>query len=375
MIPLIEKVIFTLRIELNVSVKIATRNFEERRLRVVDSAFFKLSEDVRRIKEESIENLDKLLEKATKSLKRNGFQVYHAKDVREARKIAEEFFEDCDLIVKSKSNVAHEVGIKEHLKAIGKEVWETDLGDLIIQLSNDSPRHFTMPAIHISAKEAMKLFEVNSIEDLKRKAREILREKIIKADGGITGANVVSADGSVFLIENEGNVRLVSSFPRKHLIFTGVEKIVGSFEDAVKVAKLTWMSAGYKTTSYLNVISGISKSGDVEKNVIYGLHGPEELGIVFVDNGRMRARDSEFREALYCLRCGACLFSCPTYIVLNADWGSIYHGGIGVIWDYITGRDFEPFLCVGCAKCREICPLRINIPEMIRKLRGLKLSE
>ncbi len=357
------------------SVKIATRNFEERRLRVVDSAFFKLSEDVRRIKEESIENLDKLLEKATKSLERNGFQVYHAKDAREARKIAEEFFEDCDLIVKSKSNVAHEVGIKEHLKAIGKEVWETDLGDLIIQLSNDSPRHFTMPAIHISAKEAMKLFGVNSIEDLKRKARSILREKIIKADGGITGANVVSADGSVFLIENEGNVRLVTSFPRKHLIFTGVEKIVGTFEDAVKVAKLTWMSAGYKTTSYLNVISGISKSGDVEKNVIYGLHGPEELGIVFVDNGRMRARDSEFREALYCLRCGACLFSCPTYIVLNADWGSIYHGGIGVIWDYITGRDFEPFLCVGCAKCREICPLKISIPEMIRKLRGLKLSE
>ena len=356
------------------SVRTAARNFEERRLRVVDSDFWKLSEEVRRIKEEAIENLEELLEKATENLGRNKFRVYYAKDAKDARKIAEEFFEDCDLIVKSKSNVVHEVGVKEHLKAIGKDVWETDLGDLIIQLSNDSPRHFTMPAIHVSAKDVLNLFGVNSIDELKRKAREILREKIIRADGGITGANVISANGSVFLIENEGNVRLVSSFPRKHLIFTGVEKIVERFEDAVKVAKLTWMSAGYRTTSYLNVISGMSKSGDVEKNVIYGLHGPEEIGIVFVDNGRMRARDSEFREALYCLRCGACLFSCPTYVVLNADWGRIYHGGIGVVWDYITGRDFEPFLCIGCGKCREICPLNINIPEMIRRLKGKRLN-
>lgn len=356
------------------SVKIAARNFEERRLRVIDTEFYKLADDVRRIKEKSIDNLDQLLEKATKNLERNRFYVYYAKDAKDTKKIAEDFFEDCNLIVKSKSNVVHEVGIKEHLREIGKEIWETDLGDLIIQLSNNSPRHFTMPAIHISAEEAMKIFGVSSIEELKRRVRILSREKIVKAEGGITGANVVSADGSVFLIENEGNVRLVSSLPRKHLIITGIEKIVGSFEDAVKVARLTWMSAGYKSTSYLNVISGVSKSGDVEKNVIYGLHGPEEVGIVFVDNGRMKAR-GEFRETLYCLKCGACLFTCPSYIVLNADWGRIYYGGIGVVWDYITGRDFEPFLCVGCGKCREICPLKIDIPEMIRKLRGLKIRD
>ena len=359
-----------------VSVRTAAKNVEERRELIVDSEFQKLSEEVRKIKEDAISNLDCLIEKAMDNLEKNCFDVFYAKDAKEARKVAEEFFEDCKLIVKSKSMVTHEIELREFLQSKGKEVWETDLGDFIVQVAKDKPRHFTMPAIHISAEKAMKLLDVNSIEELKAKAKRILREKMINADGGISGANVVAAkEGSVFIIENEGNVRLVSSLPRKHLIFVGVEKIVNSFEEASKVARLTWLSAGYKTTSYLNVISGKSKSGDVEKRIIYGLHGPEKVGIVLVDNGRLRARDSEFREALFCLRCGACLFSCPTYVVLNANWGKMYHGGIGVIWDYITNRDSEPFLCIGCGKCVEICPLKINIPEMIRRLRGLKLDK
>ncbi len=357
------------------SVKTAAKNLEERRISLLNSDFFELSEKVRKIKEDSISNLEELLEKAIKNLENNGFEVFYAENAKKAREIAKEFFEDCNLIVKSKSMLSHEIELREYLQKNGKEVWETDLGDFIIQISRDKPRHFTMPAIHLSAEKAMKILGVKNMDELRIKIRSFLREKILNADGGISGANVVSAeDGSVFMIENEGNVRLVSSLPKKHLIFIGVEKVVNSFEDAVKVARLTWLSAGYKTTSYLNIISGKSKSGDIEKKIIYGIHGPEKIGIVFVDNGRFKARDSDFREALFCLRCGACLFSCPTYIVLNANWGEIYHGGIGVIWDYITKKDSNPFLCLSCGKCMEICPLKINIPKMIRKLRGIKIK-
>ncbi|WP_456478818.1 LUD domain-containing protein [Geoglobus ahangari] len=356
-------------------VESARKNVAERREKIVDESFFRLAEEVRRIKEESIENLDHYLDKSVASLEKSGFEVFLAKDAGEARRIALDFFDDAGVVVKAKSMVTHELGIREALEEAGKEVWETDLGELVVQLAGDRPRHFTMPAIHISAEKAFELFGVKDFEGLKERVREFVREKVMRAEGGITGANSVSADGGVMIIENEGNVRLVSSFPRKHLIFAGVEKIVPDVESAFKVCELTWRSAGYELPTYLNVIAGKSKSGDIEKRIITGIHGPERVGIVLVDNGRMAAREGEMREALYCLKCGACLFTCPSYTVLNAGWGEVYSGGIGAVWDWITGRASNPFFCLGCGLCREVCPLNIDVPKMLRTLKGMKVSE
>lgn len=356
-------------------VESARRNLDERRRKIVDSKFLMLAEEVRRIKERSIEELDHLIDKAIASLESTGFEVFVAESAKEARKIAIDFFNNSSTVVKAKSTVTHELEIREALENAGIEVWETDLGELIVQLAGDRPRHFTLPAVHLSASEAFKLFGVESIDELKARVRMLVRSKILSADGGITGANAVSADGSVMIIENEGNIRLVSSIPEKHLIFVGVEKIVDDLESAFRVCELTWKSAGYRMPTYLNIISGKSKSGDIEKNVITGVHGPERVGIVLVDNGRMRARRGRFRGALYCLKCGACLFSCPSYTALNADWGESYSGGIGTVWDYITGRKVNPFFCLGCGICREVCPLKIDVPEMLRALKGANVSK
>ncbi|WP_456368441.1 LUD domain-containing protein [Geoglobus sp.] len=356
-------------------VESARRNLDERRRKIVDGKFLMLAEDVRKIKERSVEELDHLIDRAITSLEAGGFEVFVAENADEARKIAIDFFSDSGTVVKAKSTVTHELGIREALESAGVEVWETDLGELIVQLAGDRPRHFTLPAIHLSASEAFKLFGVESIDELKTKVRAFVRSKILSADGGITGANAVSADGSVVIIENEGNVRLVSSIPEKHLIFAGVEKIVEDLESALRVCELTWKSAGYRMPTYLNVISGKSKSGDIEKKVITGIHGPERVGIVLVDNGRMRARKGAFRDALYCLKCGACLFSCPSYTALNADWGKSYSGGIGTVWDYITGKEVNPFFCLGCGICREMCPLKIDVPGMLRVLKGANISK
>ncbi|WP_052400170.1 LUD domain-containing protein [Geoglobus acetivorans] len=356
-------------------IKKARKNLTERRLRILNREFFRLAEDVRKIKEHSIENLEYLIDTAVKNLEKNGFEVYFAKNVREGQKVVLDFFEDSSTVLKAKSMVSHELDLNSALSEKGIEVWETDLGELVIQMLNERPRHMTMPAIHIKAEEAFKVLGVQDFEGLKAKVRKLLREKLARADGGITGANVISSDGSLFIIENEGNARLVSALPEKVMTVTGVEKIVDSFSSAVKVSEVIWKSAGYYSPSYLNVISGISKSGDIEKRIIKGLHGPSKHAILFLDNGRMKARDSAFKETLYCVRCGACQFSCPSYEALNADWGTVYSGGIGAVWNYITGSESNPFYCLNCGACVETCPLRIDVPEMLRKLKMIKIGK
>lgn len=352
-------------------VKEARANFAERREKIVDERFAWLADEVKKIKIRSVDRIEELVEIAGNNFEKNGIEFHFARDEREAVRVSLEFLEGCESVVKSKSLVSHEIGLPDHLEKSGISVHETDLGDVILSLVKESSRHFTMPAIHISAERVLELFDVSSIDELRQKVREGVRKKIISADGGITGANVISSDGSVLIIENEGNVRLVSSFPERHLVVTGAEKIVGSFEEAVRVAELTWRSAGYEMPSYLNVIGGLSKSGDVEKRVISGLHGPERMAVVVVDNGRIKASRTEFREALYCLRCGACHFSCPSYAALNADWGGVYSGGIGQIWNHITGKTSNPFYCLHCGICSEICPLNINTSEMLLRIKSM----
>jgi len=358
-----------------VGVKEAKKNFVERREKLIDDTFSPLAEEVRKIKENSIDRIEELIEAAERNFERSGIEFYFTRSSKEAIEVALEFFDGAKTVVKSKSLVAHEIGLVEELEKHGIEIFETDLGDLIVSMLDEKARHFTMPAIHISAERVFRLFDVKDENGLKQRVKEIIRERIFAADGGITGANAVSADGCAIIIENEGNVRLVSSIPERHLIVTGAEKVVETFSDAIKVAELTWRSAGYSMPSYLNVIGGLSKSGDVEKRIITGLHGPEKAGIVVVDNGRTEASKTGLKEALYCLRCGACLFSCPAYIALDAEWGSVYPGGIGQVWNYIAKHETNPFYCLNCGVCEEVCPLSINTPEMIRELKETTLRK
>ena len=165
-------------------------------------------------------------------------------------------------------------------------------------------------------------------------ARELLREKFFKADVGISGANVIAADtGALFLIENEGNIRLATSAPPIHIALIGMEKVVSNLGDAFKVAEVTWRYANYTVPAYVSMISGPSKTGDIEKVITYGAHGPKEFHVIFLDGGRIElAKNPILRQALYCLRCGGCLYECPVFGVTAGHFGDKYFAGIGAVW-------------------------------------------
>jgi L-lactate dehydrogenase complex protein LldG len=211
--------------------------------------------------------------------------------------------------------------------------------------------------------------------------REFLREKFFKADVGISGANVFSADtGTMFIIENEGNGRLSTASPPKHIALIGMEKVVPTFQDACKVSEVTWRFANYDVVQYVSLISGPSKIEDTGKKVTYGIHGPKEMHVVFLDNGRSQfAKHPILKEALYCLRCGACLYECPVYAVTSGYFGDKYFAGIGSIWTAMIAEAVEKaipiaYTCLICGRCKIRCPLEINIPKMNAELRKIFAS-
>ena len=342
---------------------------------------YKLVEEVRRIKEDSVERIQELVETATENMIENGIDVHFAKDAEEGRKIAYKLLSDCNCIVKAKSMTCEEIRLREFLESKGIEVWETDLGEFIVQMLNDKPMHIITPAIHIPRETIVKALNdkmdcvkaSNNIQEIVKAVKSYLRNKFFEADAGISGANVVAAEtGSMIIIENEGNARLATGLPEKHVAIIGVEKIVPTLSDAIKVAEVTWRFAGYAVPSYLNIISSPSKTGDIEKIIVKGAHGPKDLHVVFLDNGRIKASQDEYlKEALLCLRCGSCMYECPIYQKLSGHWGGeVYTGGIGIAWTAITGGDVSmAFLCLLCSRCAEVCPMKIDSSKILRELR------
>jgi len=342
-----------------------------------------LAEEVRELKCQSMANLDELLKTAMASVERNKGKAFYAKDHQAALEIALGIIGTHKTIVKGKSMLGEELHLREYLEDNGNEVWETDLGEFILQLRKERPMHILSPSIHVPREQVSEVFSKffgkivpPDIAEEVKVVREFMREKYFTADIGISGANVVAADtGAMVIIENEGNVRLATGAPPVHIVIVGIEKLVPTFQDAMKVAEVTWRYAQYGIPGYVNIVSGPSKTGDIEKVTTYGAHGPKEFFVIFVDNGRSEmANQEKFSEALNCLRCGGCMYECPVFQVTAGHFGHIYMGGIGTIWTAFVSGGMEKaapmaYSCLRCGRCVERCPMSINVPAMIGELR------
>lgn len=350
------------------------------------------AERVREIKERSIENMESLTKEFMESVERAGGVPYLAKTGEECNEIFSEIIGDPPKnIVTSKSMTNFEIGLRVYLEEIGHEALETDLGDFFVQQLKIPPAHILVPAAHIPREVIAEMLSritgervEATIEAETAAARKLIRQKFIEAHVGISSTNAAAANtGTIIIIENEGNARLVTGLPRKHLALVGMEKIVPTLDDAFLTAQVQWTYSGAANPmpSYVNLISGPSQTGDIEYTLVRGMHGPEELHVVLLDNGRtVAARDTILREALYCIRCGRCLLECPVYYRLGPSFGYLYTGGIGVVWSALTGGDPWDFAaltyaCAQCRNCAEVCPLDIDCAKMIIELRRRIVGE
>lgn len=344
-------------------------------------------EELRKIKEKSINNIFKLKKKAVENLTRNGIEVIEAKDSKEAIKKLREIVGEEKLIIKSKSNTANEISLNEALN--DKELIETDLGDFIVQIFQEEDLHPVLPAVNLTPEQISKKIkekfgvEVAAVpEEIANFVREHLREKIFKAKVGISGANVISSDGSIFILENEGNISLTSRIPEKHIILTSFDKIVETREEALKIVRAAGVfGTGQEYPVYVNIISGPSKTADIQNKLIIGAQGTKEVYLILLDNKRSEILNSEFKEILYCINCGACLNFCPVYHQVFARYGARYFSGAkGVISSCFKESNEEAynngaFFCTTCQQCKENCPIKINLSLMIRNLRKKLVRE
>ena len=345
----------------------------------------KLAEEVLEIKKRAVGEMEKLAKQASEVIQENKGKAYIAKTAQDALNIIDGLVGKGKLIVKGKSMTSEEIGLREHLEEHGNEVYETDLGEFIIQKLESRPMHILSPAIHVPKEDVAKLFSKITGKELKpdieilvATARALLREKYFKADIGMSGSNVVSADtGTMFIIENEGNIRLATGAPPVHIALIGMEKLVPTLGDAFKVAEVTWRYANYTIPSYVSMISGPSKTGDIEKVTTYGAHGPKEVHVIFMDAGRTElAKHPILRQALYCLRCGGCLYECPVFAFTAGHFGDKYFTGIGSVWAYLLDGNKEKgaamaYTCLTCGRCKVRCPMQIDCPDMVVELRKL----
>ncbi len=346
----------------------------------------KMAEEVREIKDKAIGQMQKLAEQASEVIEENKGKAYIAKTAEEALKIIDDLVGTDKLIVKGKSMTGEEIELRKHLEELGNEVYETDLGEFIIQKLGSKPMHILSPAIHVPKEDVAGLFSAiigeelppDDIEKLVATARELLRDKYFQADIGMTGANVVAADtGTLFFIENEGNIRLATSAPPVHIALVGMEKLVPTLGDAYKVSEVTWRYANYTIPSYVSLVSGPSKTGDIEKVITYGAHGPKEFHVIFLDDGRTElAKNPVLRQALYCLRCGGCLYECPVFAVTAGHFGDKYFTGNGAVWAATITKDIEKaasvaYTCLMCGRCKVRCPVDIDVPAMMVELRKM----
>jgi L-lactate dehydrogenase complex protein LldF len=338
----------------------------------------RLRDQARDLKREVMEHLDDYLEQFADSVERRGGKVHWAASAEEACTIILEIAQQCGArgIVKAKSMAGEEVELNHAFEARGIHPVETDLGEFIIQLAGNRPAHIVAPAIHLTRQDVAKLFSTHLKseptevpERLTAIARLALRERFARADMGISGANFLVADtGTVVLVENEGNIRFCTTAPRVHVALVGIEKLIPRFSDLGVFLRLLGRSAtGQKLTTYTSLLTGPRRAGE---------DGPDQMHVVLLDNGRIDTlADPKMREILFCIRCGACLNTCPVYRKIGGHaYGWVYSGPIGALvtpqFTSIGQARELPFASSLCGACREVCPVKINIPDLLLHLRS-----
>lgn len=323
---------------------------------------------------DAIEHLDQYLLEFEEKITARGAKVLWAETAEEALTqigaICKE--KQCKTLVKSKSMVTEEIHLNSYLEKNGIESVETDLGEYIQQLDGEAPYHIVTPAMHKSKEDVARLFADKlgvpgglSPEELTLVARQKLREKYVQAEIGVTGANFILPDiGAIAITENEGNGRLSCAWPKTHIVIVGIEKVIPSVHDlALFWPLLSTYGTGQRVTVYNTIISGPKQANETD--------GPEEMIVILLDNGRTNLlANKTAREALYCIRCGACLNACPVYKNIGGHaYDTTYSGPIGkVITPYLKGLDEYKHLSYAsslCGNCTEVCPVRINLHELL----------
>ena len=341
-------------------------------------------ERAKNIKWRAIETLDQQLEEFELNFTKRGGKVIWAENSEQA--IAEILAictaKNCKKLVKSKSMVTEEIHLNKALEQNGIESVETDLGEYIQQLDGEAPYHIVTPAMHKNKEDVAKLFHDKlgtplnfTPEQLTLKAREILREKYVEAEIGVTGANFIVSDiGGIAVTENEGNARLSCAFPKTHIAIVGIEKMIPSITDlGLFWPLLSTFGTGQKVTVYNTIVTGPRQANETD--------GPDEMYVILLDNGRTNIlQNPKTRESLYCIRCGACLNACPVYKNIGGHaYGATYSGPIGsVITPHLQGMaDFKHLSYASslCGNCTEVCAVKINLHELLLENRKESVEE
>jgi L-lactate dehydrogenase complex protein LldF len=355
-------------------------HFIDKRRDAVDALpeFDSLRQRARQIKEHTLAHLDFYLEYFEKQVNANGGQVHWAETPQAA---SEQIVSICQAakaqrVTKGKSMITEEIALNSALEKAGLEVVETDLGEYIIQLAKEPPSHIIAPAVHKTRDEVSDLFHNHhqklgftqrqtEIPTLVNEARQVLRERFLSADVGITGANFLIAEtGSTVIVTNEGNGDLTNTLPRVHIAVASIEKVVPTLEDVTTLLRLLARSAtGQEITSYTTFSTGPRRSEDLD--------GPKEFHVVLVDNGRSKMLGNEFHDMLRCIRCGACLNHCPVYGSIGGHaYGWVYPGPMGsVLTPLMLGLKEAgdlPNASTLCGRCEEVCPMQIPLPKLLR---------
>lgn len=368
-----------------ISLREAFKSVRNRQQKNIPADLNEKIKKLRAVRELSIGN-EELLRKAIKNVEENGIRVFLAKGKDDAIQVILRELGSERLLVKSKSNVTKEINLTKELESRGITVIETDIGDRILQVLREKPSHPTGPIAHLSAKkisEGLSKIYGKEIredpEDIVRFVRKEVRDYIEKSHIGITGANAITAEeGSILLVHNEGNISEVIR-KEKHIVVTAIDKVYPSIEDAINMIKIISFNAtGSVIPSFIEVISGVSKTADVEKKFFRGVYSPREVILILLDNKRTEIIKKGFRELLFCIDCGNCLLHCPMYNTVGNYFAEEKHlGGKGLARHSLLEGEVHKKLefCLTCGKCKESCPLSIDIPAVIRSIRSESYPE
>ncbi len=373
-----------LDVTLQKALKNVEKGFIAKRAKAADALpeFEALRDAARDLKTHVLGHLDLYLEAYERKVIASGGQVHWAETAEDARRIVTEICQrlGAKTVTKGKSMITEEIALNDHLESVGIQPVETDLGEYIIQLRGEHPSHIIAPAVHLTKEQVAGDFRrvhdhLDADRDLTEpvtlltEAREVLREKFLAADVGITGANFLVAEtGTSIIVTNEGNGDLTQTLPKAHIVLASIEKMVPTLEDVDTLLRVLARSAtGQEMSVYTTFSTGPRRPGDPD--------GPGEYHVVLLDNGRSAMLGTEFEEMLRCIRCGACMNHCPVYHAIGGHaYGWVYPGPMGaVLTPTLVGIDKTghlPNASTFCGRCESVCPMRIPLPKMMRAWRA-----